>query len=783
MEALPDALLVSLLLLLPLDARMRCAALSRRFAALSAASPELWCELRFDDVSRTRRRRVDDALLARLVQRSAGALEALDLSLLPRGRFSASGVLHALRACARLRLLRAWRDDAWYDLQQERAWEFSDAAAAAHDAVPLVALARAHGACSRHVHAFCSALHRLTVCDGPGADPAAAAAVAAGGLDAVLAALAAHTEDALVQHDALLALYTLMDGVTPEEHAPPAPPALGRAVAAASLRAGQAAAAALVAHEEDLEVVARALDVQYALLRRDPVGGGGAVCARRVARAALALLARHASVECVRRSCLALLTLDCITDELLPPAPSAAADACHEDCSALELVLHVAEAHTDAVAQSDAVHALAALLARRQRAGRAAAPLAPASLAPRLLAAIVAALRCETEPDSYFYCWRRFAFTTVNALTSAFIAGTVSAPQLLAAGAVPALVATLRAHAADAAAAAPVLPCHAIILHFTLLLSPRRMVPDLRSGEIVMLPEPPLAAAAAQLAEEVDACTRAALRAGLLQALAVVQVTWQADMLIGGLMCRLVVALLPLMCADAAAHDAVVPMPAGDADAAMDAACRLVAAALRAHPSLGDGLGLSALLECAGHSDACRARLVAAGGAAAATAVLAAAREADTVAAACDVLLRLAEGGIADCAAALAAAGALPALAAALRQHASDADADTAVAACEAMGAMGGAVAAAAAAQDGGGALDDALAALREAAALAHPAAQALRDAAGAAQRSLTAASAVAAAPPPDDDGAAAQQQQQQQQDVVAARAPSDDGDAAAAAS
>jgi hypothetical protein len=68
-EALPDDVLVMLLRLLPLDAQLRCGALSRRWARVLRATPELFTRLAFDGV--TAKGAMDARALARLCARAA----------------------------------------------------------------------------------------------------------------------------------------------------------------------------------------------------------------------------------------------------------------------------------------------------------------------------------------------------------------------------------------------------------------------------------------------------------------------------------------------------------------------------------------------------------------------------------------------------------------------------------------------------------------------------------------------------------------------------------------
>jgi hypothetical protein len=744
--ALPDSLLVAVLLLLPLDTRMRCAALNRRFRALCASSPALWRSLRFDGVPRTRRRRVDDALLASLVQRSAGALSVLDLSLLPRGRCTAPGVLSALRECSRLQLLLAWRQDASYEAQEARALEFAEAAEAATAAcavVPLVALTRAHVA-SENARVFCATIDRLIVCDGPNYDPAASAAVAAGFVETLVDVLEAHASNAWMQRQVLRVLWAVLDGVSPyyspkdeeEEEGVVTPQMLAKTIV--SLRAGNAAGAALVKHTRDADVTALALDVMHVLLdaaewkRYDR----GAHCLPRAdvfAPLALFSMELNAGAAGVQHACLRLLMLDCVADVLLQKS---------KECHAIDLVLRFAEAHpADAAVQADSVHALSSLLECRQRAGQGGTPLQPPELMPRVMRVLVGALRVETDRDTNRWCTLPYDATDV--LKNAFVCGTVGVSDVLACGAIGALAGTLRDHAADGADAMPL--CHAVIALFTLLTSTLRLT-LLAGGAVVVLPVPPVAAAAAALAAEVSACCSAAVQAGALQAMSEVQALCLTDVSTQYIMCMLVGQLLPRCPTDAA-----ILTP--DDAAALDAACAMVVTALRAHPSDANGgvgeSGLIALLACASHSDACRARLLSAGGAGAALAVLAATRDAETVTRACAALYVLTADGEAA-ASAVAAAGALPGLSAALRLRFRDADPDAAVELCDALTALG-----ASGAPLDDDAVEDALAALRDAAALAHPGAQALRNTANAARRSL-AASPVAAPATPDDDAAAA---------------------------
>jgi hypothetical protein len=107
-DALPDSLLVSLLLLLPLDARLRCAALSKRWAALLRTPPPL-AHLSFSALALPAAALPDGAALERLCRLAGGALRSLDVSDEGRcSRITAAALASALRHAPRLASLRAW---------------------------------------------------------------------------------------------------------------------------------------------------------------------------------------------------------------------------------------------------------------------------------------------------------------------------------------------------------------------------------------------------------------------------------------------------------------------------------------------------------------------------------------------------------------------------------------------------------------------------------------------------------------------------------------------------
>jgi hypothetical protein len=96
-ECLPSALLIRTLLLLPVDARARCAMLSRCFGVHTACEPLLWSRLDFTDCTA----KVSDATLLQLVRRSEGALRVLNINAPSCERITLLGALDALKALPR----------------------------------------------------------------------------------------------------------------------------------------------------------------------------------------------------------------------------------------------------------------------------------------------------------------------------------------------------------------------------------------------------------------------------------------------------------------------------------------------------------------------------------------------------------------------------------------------------------------------------------------------------------------------------------------------------------
>jgi hypothetical protein len=107
-DALPDSLLVSLLLLLPLDVRLRCCVLSKRWAALLRTPPPL-AHISFSGLLLRAAALPDGAALERLCRLAGGALRSLDVSDEGRcARITAHALAAALRHAPRLQALRAW---------------------------------------------------------------------------------------------------------------------------------------------------------------------------------------------------------------------------------------------------------------------------------------------------------------------------------------------------------------------------------------------------------------------------------------------------------------------------------------------------------------------------------------------------------------------------------------------------------------------------------------------------------------------------------------------------
>ena len=107
LESLPDSVLTTILLMFPLDERLRLSAVSRRFAVL-LRQPEPLAQLRFWGLAT--RGRCDNAALARLCRYAGGALRVLDLADAPAAaRITGAGLVQALRPCAGLRRLVTWR--------------------------------------------------------------------------------------------------------------------------------------------------------------------------------------------------------------------------------------------------------------------------------------------------------------------------------------------------------------------------------------------------------------------------------------------------------------------------------------------------------------------------------------------------------------------------------------------------------------------------------------------------------------------------------------------------
>jgi hypothetical protein len=102
LAVLPPELLLSILALLPLDARLRCGALSRAWAAL-VAEPALYARLRFDGcpslpARAPRAHALDANALARLCARAGHALRSLDApNAHACGALTAAGVLAAVQ--------------------------------------------------------------------------------------------------------------------------------------------------------------------------------------------------------------------------------------------------------------------------------------------------------------------------------------------------------------------------------------------------------------------------------------------------------------------------------------------------------------------------------------------------------------------------------------------------------------------------------------------------------------------------------------------------------------
>jgi hypothetical protein len=120
-DALPPEALLHILSLLPLDARLRCSVLSRRWAAL-ARTPSLYAHLAFTTPPLQGRgitpscRGVHDLGLARLCERAGGALRSLDVSCRRgAGWLTCDGLLRALRGAggAALEELRTVSADGW----------------------------------------------------------------------------------------------------------------------------------------------------------------------------------------------------------------------------------------------------------------------------------------------------------------------------------------------------------------------------------------------------------------------------------------------------------------------------------------------------------------------------------------------------------------------------------------------------------------------------------------------------------------------------------------------
>jgi hypothetical protein len=392
MDDLPNALVLHILALLPLDARLRCASVSQRFAALVADAAQ-WRALSFKGVPRARRAAVDDAALAALVARAGRALRRLDLSVLPRdAAVSPAGVLAALRSAPAVREVCAWHAHAPEHAQAAVANELVTVALDHHAlaTAPLVALLRGHADSRTAQLFFANALSLAALprsaSRNTAAQRAALAAREAGALDALLEALALHAEDFSVVRECMHALCSLTR-FTAEE----------RLCARTAARATAAALAALHRFTPDADTCTTALRAlqRFAGLRRGGTPGvdAAAVVAVLCATLHVAHTYEPANAIEVRRVCLTLVT----------NARGVPAAYGHDAMAAVLLQMEGALGR-DAEDTAIAVLAVAELLMAAPRRGS--GPRVAPAHAARLLAAALATLAAAATAGSGSVLWR-----------------------------------------------------------------------------------------------------------------------------------------------------------------------------------------------------------------------------------------------------------------------------------------------------------------------------------------------------------------------------------------
>jgi hypothetical protein len=659
MDALPDDLLLLVLCRLPLDARLRTAALCRRTARL-ARHPSLWRTVSFAGVPRSRRARVTDAVLAQLLQRGGpGALHTLDLQALPQsGGVTPEGVVAALQSeqCAELRVLVAWHTSTPAATQDRLATVWADAACDALGVRQLVALMRGH-ASDAGVQRYVTATLEDVVSSGAFDDTSAVArtTVSAGALEACLTLLRIHAADATVLQPCLQLLFIVV--------------ACTEELRGCDADAVVPALAALRMHIADKDTVVITLRVLCLLSREDMLTGGrsarNAALAREIVSGAQSALRRHPRSDTVRRAVINILCSAC-------QDITAACD--HAFAAAVEAAMPLMD---DAALGPGQLSLdtlgfcgdLASLLEARLR-------LVPherrVPRAPQLLATAVASL---SNAEAYTGDGLRINYMSLHGgarLLSALLAsGTLAPPQVDACGAVAAVMGFLRAMLREPDDFHDEMP--------PLMECLLRLLRGADGADA--------AACAARCAHAHAAGVRpllaAAARAGLRNQL--------ARLLVAQLLCALLADGWP---------EAELLAPGGTIDLAL--------AALNAPPcededcdsEFADTLAageaeLVALCALARHSVACCARIAAGGGMAAALAALDDAAPPAHKQSACALLGQLLRGAAAaaahaaaaaaaaDASARAAAAAALPALTALLRGSCGDADA--ALAACAAL--------------------------------------------------------------------------------------------------
>jgi hypothetical protein len=453
MDALPDVLVAAVLAALPLDECLRCAVLSRRFLRLVREAPHTRC-LSFDGVPRVRRCAVDGAALGVLIGRAAATLTRVDLSALPqppRGALSPVDAVAALQRGAppgALREARAWHAGFSSGAQYDIAQLLCEAAYDARSPAPLVALLRGHLDSYQGVISFAHGLVRVLLAarvvdeeagvfwTEAGAD-AADVAADAGAATALLAALAAHPDNGHVGYECLQALSGVAR-VNPDNVAPGAPRA---AAAAAALRWLQE-----WDDDDDCAVAVRALTL-FA-----PVPSPEAL------DAVVATMERTESHE-LRHACVMFIS------------EQRAGGAAHADAPFCA-VLRVAEVSDDIQDRMLSLVVLQELLeARRSAVRRSSPPLPPHPEAARLLAVCVAALRPRIDDADDERRIHLFAGAD-QLLRYLFACEGVTLQDVLAAGGLPAVMATLRSMGAVTDVSAPIW-CR-IMQRLCRLLAPRR---------------------------------------------------------------------------------------------------------------------------------------------------------------------------------------------------------------------------------------------------------------------------------------------------------------------